>query len=121
MSGNVGTAISESGIVENVGLEPSHWTLSVELLFPLPVSTSDSYAEISGFRCRPMSGCVGRAISKSGTVENVGVAVGIASSSHFVQKLFPLQVPWPTCEVSDVGRCRDMSTVPYLGRAWSKK
>ncbi len=25
-------------------------------------------------------------------VENVGVAVGIASSSHFVQKLFPLPV-----------------------------
>ncbi len=39
-------------------------------------------------------------------VENVGVAVGIASPSVSVQKLFPLPVSWPTFEFpisADVG------------------
>ena len=71
-----------------------------------------------------MSGSVGSAISKSGMVENVGVAVGIASPTVSVQELFPLPVStsgfvadtW----VSDVGRCRAVSAVPYLSRAWSK-
>ncbi len=69
-----------------------------------------------------MSGRVGSAISKSGMVENVGVAVGIASPSVSFQKLFPLPVSWPTFEFSmlaDVGRCPNI-VVPYLFRAWSK-
>ncbi len=43
-----------------------------------------------------MSGRVGSATSKSGIVENEGIAVGIASPSVFVKKLFPLPVSWPT-------------------------
>ncbi len=39
-----------------------------------------------------MSGRVGSVISKSSMVENVGVAVKIASPSVSVQKLFPLPV-----------------------------
>ncbi len=54
-------------------------TLSIRVLFPLPASTSGSMADIPGFRCWPMSGRVGSAIFESGIVENVGVAVGIAS------------------------------------------
>ncbi len=39
-----------------------------------------------------MSGNVGSDISESGMVANVGAAVGIASLSLSVQKLFPLPV-----------------------------
>ena len=39
-----------------------------------------------------MSGRVGDVIFESGIVENVGVAVGIASPSASVQKLSPLPV-----------------------------
>ncbi len=49
-------------------------------------------ADTSGFRCLPMSGRVGSDISESGVVENVGVAVRIASLAVSVQKLFPLPV-----------------------------
>ncbi len=87
--------------------------------FPLPVSwlTFDL----------PMSDNVNSVIFWSGMVENVGVAVGIASpsvSDVSVQKLFPLPVSTSgfvadIC-VSDVGRCRAVSAVPYLRRAWSK-
>ena len=60
-------------------------------------------------QCRPMSCRVGIVISMSGMVENVGVAIGIASKSVSVQKLFPLPVLWPTFEFpmsGDVGQCR---------------
>ena len=43
-----------------------------------------------------MSGRVGSAISKSGMVEDVVLAVGIASPSVSVQELFLLPVSWPT-------------------------
>ncbi len=43
-----------------------------------------------------MSADVGSVIFGSGMVENVGVAVGIASPSVSVQKLFPLPVSWTT-------------------------
>ncbi len=74
MSGRVGSDISESGIVENVGVSIgiASLTLAVRVLFPLPVSTSGSVADISGFRRLSMSGHVGRDISKSGIAENVG-------------------------------------------------
>jgi len=57
MSGHVGSAIFESDIVENVGIAVgiASLTLSVHLLIPLPVSTSDSVAEILGFRCWPVA------------------------------------------------------------------
>ncbi len=71
-----------------------------------------------------MSGRVGNAISKLAAVENVGLAVGIASQSVSVQKLFPLPVSTSDfvadIRVSDVGRCRAVSAVPKLSWAWSK-
>ncbi len=75
MSGRVVSAIFELGIVENAGVAIgiASLTISVQLIFPLPVSTSGSVADISGFRCRPMSGRVGSVIFESGIVENVGV------------------------------------------------
>ena len=75
MSGRIGSAISESDIVENVGVavEIASPALSVQKLFPLPVSTSGSVADILAFRCRPISGHVVSGISESGVVENVGV------------------------------------------------
>ncbi len=120
MSGRVGSVISESGIVENVGVAVgiASLTLSVQLLFPLPVSTSGSVSNNSGFRCWTMSGCVGSAMSRSGTVENVGVAVGIASTALSVHKLFPFPI-FTSCfhfrfrgrrfgfpMLADVGPCR---------------
>ena len=94
MPGRVSSAIFESGNVENVGIAVgiASLTLSAQLLFPLPVSTSGSVSDISGFRWWTMSGCVCSAISRSGMVENVRVAVGIASPTHSVQLLFPLPV-----------------------------
>ena len=94
MSDTVGSAIFGSGVVENVGVAVgiASLTLAVRVLFPLPVSTSGFVADILGFRCPPMSDCVGSAIYRSGTVENVGVAVGIFSPPPSVQKLFPLPV-----------------------------
>ncbi len=93
MSGHVGSDISESGVVENVGVAVgiASLTLALRVLFPPPVSTSGFVADILGFRCRPMSGCVGSAISRSGTVENMGLVVGTFSPSPSVQKLFPLR------------------------------
>jgi len=59
--------------------------------------------------------------SKLGMVENVGVAVEIASPSVSVQKLFLLStVCWPQFCISDVGQCRTMFAVPFLSWAWSK-
>jgi len=64
------------------------------------------------YRCRlmsPMLDNVGSVIFGSGMVENVGVAVGIASPSISVQKFFPLPVSWSTFALptsADVGQCR---------------
>ncbi len=49
-------------------------------------------AAILNFGSRKTSGNVGGDIVKSGMVDNVGVAVGIAAPSLAVQKLFPLPV-----------------------------
>ncbi len=58
-------------------------SLSIQKLFPLPVSISDFHFRFRdrhlSFRCRLMTDNVGSAIFGSGVVENVGVAVGIAS------------------------------------------
>ncbi len=68
--------------------------------FPLPVSWPTF--EFS------MSGNVGSVIFRSGMVENVGLAVGIASPSVSVQKLLPLPVSTSVfvadISVSDVGQ-----------------
>jgi len=96
MSGNVGSDIHNSGMVANVGVavgivSPS---VSVQKLFPLPGSTSGFVADICVSdvgRCQTMW-VVGSVKFGSGVVENMGVAVGIASPSVFVQKLFPLPV-----------------------------
>jgi len=61
------------------------------------------------YRCRPMSNNVSSVIFGSGMVENVGIAIGIASPSVSVQKLFPLPVSLPTFELpmsANVGQCR---------------
>ena len=74
MSDTVGCAIFGSGVVENmlIAVGIASLRLSVQLLFPFPVSTSGFVADIVDFRCPTMSGCIGSAISRSGTVENVG-------------------------------------------------
>ncbi len=59
--------------------------LSVQKLFLLPVSWP-TINHILSSCYRPMSGNAGSAICKSGVVENVGVAVGIASLSLSVQE-----------------------------------
>ncbi len=122
MSGRVDNAISGSGIVENVGVAAgiASLTFSDHLLFPLPVSTSGFVADISGFPCWLMSGSVGSVISRSSMVENVGVAVGIASPSLSAQMLFLLPVFTSGLHFRFRGRCRTMSAVSYLGRPWSK-
>ena len=72
----------------------------------------------------PMSDNVGSVVIGSGMVENVEVAVGIASKSVSVQKLIPLPVATSgfvaDILVSDVGQCRTMSAVSYSCQAWSK-
>ncbi len=85
MSDHVVSAISESGVVENVGVaaETASKSISVQKLFLLPVLV----AGIVNFGRRSMSDHVVSAISESGVVENVWAAVGIASPSRSVQKL----------------------------------
>ncbi len=58
MSGRVRFDISESGIVDNVGVSVgiTSVTLAVRVIFPLPVSNYGFVADILGFRCPPMSG-----------------------------------------------------------------
>ncbi len=72
MSGSVGSVISESGMVENVGVAAGTGlpALSGQKLVPLSVLVSDIQGGCS--RCRPMSGRVGSVIYESGIVANVG-------------------------------------------------
>ena len=56
------------------------------------ISTSGLVLDILSSGCRSMSGNVGSDITNSGMVAYVGLAVGIASPSVSVQKLFPLPV-----------------------------
>ncbi len=62
-----------------------------------------------------MSGRVGSVTSKSGMVDNVGVAVGISSPYVSVKQIFPLLVSTSdfvaNIWVSGVGRCRAVSAV----------
>ena len=69
MSGHVGSVISESGMVENVGVAAgtASKSISVQKLFLLPVLV----AAILNFRFRPMLGHVVSAISVSGVVKQM--------------------------------------------------
>ena len=93
MSCNVGSDISESGMVTNVGVAVGIASLSVSVheLFLLPVSWP-TINHILRSRGRPMSGNIGSGISEKSMVANVGVAVEIASLSVSVQTLFLLPV-----------------------------
>ena len=84
-------------MVDNVGVstEIAPPSLSVQKLFLLPVCIVDISVPDVGSRCRPTSGHVVSGVSELGVVENVGVAIEIASPSVFVQKLFPLPVSSP--------------------------
>ena len=103
MSGNVGSVISASSMVENVGVAAGTASpaLTVQQLFPLPVFV----ASILSSGCRPMScnvgsviselrmsanvvQCVGSVISELSMVENVGMAVEIV----FVVVIFQSEV-----------------------------
>jgi hypothetical protein len=87
MSGGVGNNILKTGMVENMGVavEIALPALSVQKLFPLPVSISGFFIDISSSGYRPTSGGVGSVISKSSMVENVVVAADITSPALSVQ------------------------------------
>ena len=97
-SGNVRGDIVKSGMVDNVGIvigiaAPS---LAVQKLFPLPVF-ADRHLEfwwpsVIVYQRRSTAVSIHSVKSKSGVVENVGVAFEIASQSFTVQKLFPVPV-----------------------------
>ena len=69
MYGDVDSALSTSGMVENVRLvaEMVSPSLSVQKLFPLPVCIT-----VLRYRRRPTSGHVDSTKSRSSMVENVG-------------------------------------------------
>ena len=88
--GHVVSGISESGMVENVGVaaEIASLSLSVQKIFILPVC----FVAILRFTCRPTLGHVVSCISESSMVENVEVAAEIVSPPLSIQKLFLLPV-----------------------------
>jgi hypothetical protein len=80
VSGNVGTGLLESGMVENMGLGVGISTISQSrpeickyFRFQLAISISGS---------RRVSGNVGTGLVESGMVENMGLGVGISTISH---------------------------------------
>ena len=74
---------------------------AVQKLFPLPVLLAAilNFGSLSSStnvdQRRPTSSSVLRVTSKSGMVDNVEEAFGIASQSTTVEKLFPVPVWWP--------------------------
>mgnify|MGYP003391566832 len=74
---------------------------AVQKLFPLPVLLAAilNFGSLSSStnvdQRRQTSGSVLRVKSKSGVVDNVEEAIGIASQSTTVEKLFPVPVWWP--------------------------
>ena len=120
MSGRVDGDMPESSMVENVGVAVriDSLALAVRVLFPLPVSTSGSVADISDSRCWPMSGRVGSAIF-SGHSRKCGVSIEIASLTLVVRVLFPLSVSTPGFVADILGfRCPPISG--YVGSATSR-
>jgi hypothetical protein len=62
-----------------------------------------------------MSGYVASAMSELGVVENVGIAVGIASPTLSVQNRFPLPVILPLTHISSSKPHRnEISTTPHF-------
>ena len=53
-------------------------------------------------------------------IETMRVAAGTATAALTAQNVFPLPVLDAAILSSRVGRCRAMSSVSYLSRAWSK-
>ncbi len=113
MSGRVGSAISKSGIVENVGSRCNQFAICFRSTV---ISTSGFHflfrGRHLGFRCRPMSGRVGSVISKSDVVDNVWVAVGISSPCFRSKVIFTSGLYRRNSELltsSDVVPCRSMS------------
>ncbi len=88
MSGRVGSAISKLGNGRKCG---GRNRVSISF-HSKAVSTSGFVADHQPLFEFPMSGNVDSNKSESGMVANVGVAVGIASPSLSVQKLFLLPV-----------------------------
>ena len=90
-------------MAENVGVavEIASPSLSVQKLFPLPVLLAAilNFGSLSSStnvgQRRQASGSVIRVKSKSCVVDNVEEAIGIASQSTTVEKLFPVPVWWP--------------------------
>ncbi len=78
-------------MTENMGVEVGIAAPSVTLRLKV-ISTSGLMAAILNFGSRITSGNVRGDIVKSGMVDNMGIAVGIAALSVAVQKLFPLPV-----------------------------
>ena len=93
----------KSGIVDNMGIAVGIAAplFAVQKLFPLPVLLAAilNFGSLSSStnvdQRRPTSGSVLRVKSKSGVVDNVEEAIGIASQSTTVEKLFPVPVWWP--------------------------
>ncbi len=88
------------GMVDNVRITVSIMapSLAVQKLYPLPVFAGrhlEYWWSAIVYQRRSTSGCVPSVKSKSGVVENVGVAFEIASKFPFVQKFFPAPVWWP--------------------------
>ena len=75
MSRRVGSATSESGIVENGGIR---WNRFASSFRSKVISTSGFMAEMWNSGCRPMAGPVGSDIPGSSMVENVRVAVELS-------------------------------------------
>ena len=98
--GNVRIDIVKSVIVDNMGIAVGFAApfFAVQKLFPLPVLLAAilNFGSLSSStnvgQRRPASGSVMRVKSKSGVVDNVEEAIGIASQSTTVEKLFPVPV-----------------------------
>ena len=91
------------GVVDSKGIAvgiaaPS---FAVQKLFPLPVLLAAilNFCSLSSSanvgQRQPASDSVIRVMSKSGVVDDVEEAIGIASESTTVEKLFPFPVWWP--------------------------
>ncbi len=91
-SGNVGQCRTMSKISYSSRARPKiggrSWNRGAISRRSKVISTSDLMAAILNFRSGTMSGNVRSDIFKSGMVENVGIAVVIATPSFAVQKLF---------------------------------
>ena len=82
MSGHAGGAMSESGMIES---GDSCWNRITSSFRSRIINSSSFVADIWSSQCRPLSGHFDGALSELSMVENVGVAVGIASPVLSIQ------------------------------------